>query len=180
MSFVRLLLGSLFLSALLCIAADGWCAEQNVDQQSIDQQVAERTRQYQESLRQRAAQLSPSLQTKIESQVRQTILKNTTAWKNGEVSLQIALPRLAEVRRIAQFIARHRPGSGSPAGSLEFGIGTVHAALTVTTFQSIVKSLSIPSAHFAISRSLAGCPFRHGGNGISYFVRIIGTIVQRQ
>jgi hypothetical protein len=173
MSFVRIITASLFLSVLCFTAARGWCAEEN-----IDQQIAERIRQYQESLRQRAAELSPSLQAKIESQAQKTVAQGTAAWKNGDVNLQIALPRLAEVRRAAQFVSRHLPFSGAPSGSLEFGIGIVDAALTVSTVQYVAKSLSILSAH-CIVRSLVRCSFQQSG-GVSYFVRIVCTIVQRR
>jgi hypothetical protein len=160
---VRSLIGLLFFAALFFTAAKGWCADQ-----SIDQQIAERTKQYQESLRQRAEQLSPSLRTKIESQAQTTVTKNTAAWKKGEVNLHVALPRLAEARRVAQFLARYSPFSGSPAGSLGFGSGIVPVALTVTTVQHVVKSVSISMVNSAIVHSLLLGLFRQDENVLSY------------
>ena len=174
MWYVRCAIGLLFCTTLLLSAADGRCAEQ-----SIDQQITERTKQYQESLRQRAAQLSPSLQAKIEAQAEKTVEKNTAKWKNGEISLRIALPRLAEARWIAQFVAQHCPFSGSPNSSFEWKTGICDAVLTVTSVQSVVKSFAISVFDSAVVPSFVGLTSRNNG-GISYFVRIVCTIVQRQ
>ena len=174
-SFVRFVIGLLFTAALLFTAGRGECAEQN-----IDQQIAERTRQYQESLRQRAAQLSPSLQTKIESQAEQTTAKGLKKLKNGELDIQIALPGWTEARRIAKFVARHAPSSGAPIGTLDLGIGTLHVALTVTSVQYVLKVLTMPIADSAIVRSLFVDSSRQNGGVLSYFIRVVYTIVQRR
>jgi len=171
MSFVRFAIGSLFVSALFFIAANGWCAEQN-----IDQQIAERTKQYQESLRQRAAQLSPSLQAKIESQAQQTVAKNTEKWKSGKINIRIALPQWAETQRIAQFVARHLPLPGSPAGSFVWRAGICDAVLTVP---SVLKFFAISVVDSIAVRSFVGLTPRNN-DGISYFIRIVCTIVQRR
>jgi len=94
-SLTRFTIVLLFISALLFTAVQGACAERN-DVDTIDQQIAERTKQYQESLRQRASQLSPSLQAKIESQAEQTVAQGLEKLKNGELDLQIALPGWVE------------------------------------------------------------------------------------
>ena len=174
MLFVRFAIGSLFLSALFFTAASGWCAEK-----TLDQQIAERTKQYQESLRQRAAQLSPTLQAKIEAQAQQTIAKNTEKWKNGKINIRIALPQWAEARKIAQFVARHLPFSGSPAGSFEWRTGICDAVLTVTSVQSVVKSFAGSMVDSVVAPSFVGL-FRRNNGGISYFIRIVCTIVQRR
>jgi len=176
--FARFTIGLLFVSTLLLTAAGGWCAERNVPS-DFDQQIAERIKQYQESLRQRAAQLSPSLQSKIESQAQQTVAKGLEKWENGEIDIQIALPDWVEVHRAAQFVAQHLPFPGSPAGSLAFGNSLLNAALTVTTVQYILKAWVIPVADLAVVRSSV-CPSRQGGDVLSYFVGIVCTIVQRR
>ena len=182
MSIVRFLIGLLFASALLLTAARGVCAEQKEpnNANNIDQQIAERAKQYQESLRQRASQLSPSVQAKIESQVRQTVTKGLKKWKNGEINVRIALPGWAETCRTARFIARHRPFSGSPAGSLDFGIGLGGVALTVTSVQQVLKTWAVSIADSAIVRYSSICSFRQNGNVLSYFIRVVCTIVQRR
>jgi hypothetical protein len=171
---VRVVIGFLFISALWFTAAQGWCAEQN-----LDQQIAERTRQYQESLRQRALQLSPSLQAKIESQAQQTVAKGLEKWKKGEISIHIALPGRAESIRLARFVARHFPFPGSPSGAFGFGIGSFNAALTITTVQYFLKAWTIPVADSIIVHSSI-YPFRQDCNSLSYFVRVVCTIVQRR
>jgi hypothetical protein len=181
MSFVRFTIGLLFVSALLFTAARGVCAEQNTAD-NIDRQIAERTKQYQESLRQRAAGLSPSLRAKIESQARRTVAKGLTQWKSGELDIQIALPRLAAAQRVARFIVRHLPFSGSPFGSFAFGIGTYPAALTVTSVQhgvkKVLKAFIIPIADSVVLRS--SIVPQNGGGILSYFVRVVGTIILRR
>jgi len=167
----RLTIGLPFVSALFFLAASGWGAEQ-----TLDQQIAERTKQYQESLRQRASQLSLSLQTKIETQAQQTVAKNKEKWKSGEISLRIALPRLAEAQRIAQFVSRHLPLSGSPAGSFEGKSGICDAVLTVS---SVLKTVAVAVVDPTVVRSFVGLTPRNNGN-ISYFIRIVCTIVQRR
>ena len=174
MSSLRFVIGSLFIAALFFPAVNGNCAEQN-----IDQQIAERTRQYQESLRQRARQLSPSFQDKIESQARQTVAKGLKKWNNGELHLRIALPRLAEKRRVAQFVAWYLPNSHSPAGSLVNRAGGCAAALTVTSVQLVLKSSAISTADCPFTRSVV-FPFRQSENVLSYFIRVVCTIVQRR
>ena len=171
---IRFAIVSLFVFALFFTSAGGWCAEK-----TLDQQIAERTKQYQESLRQRATQLSPLLQTKIESQAQQTVAQNMEKWKNGRISLRIALPRLAESRWIAQFVARHLPLPSFPAGSLEFGLGASAIALTVTSIQIVMKSFAISAADSAVIRSFAG-QFHRNNDDIPYFIRIVCTIVQRR
>ena len=172
---IRFTTGPLLVSALLFMAASGWCAEH-----SLDQQIAERMQQYQETLRQRAEQLSPSFQSKIESQAKQTISKGLKKWKNGEINIQIALPGLGETYRTAQFIARHSPFSGIPGSSSEFGNSPFGVALTVTTIQYVLKTLTLPVADSAIVRSYSIGAFRQNRDVLSYFVRIVCTIVQRQ
>jgi len=174
MSLIRSVIGLLFLSALFFTAAEGTCTEQN-----IDQQIAERTKQYQESLRQRAAHISPSFQSKIESQVKQTVSKGLAKWHSGEIGIQIALPCRAEAQRIARFIARHLPFSGFPAGSFVFGNGTSGVALTVTSIQSVLKPFAISAINSIAVPSFVGL-FQRNNDGISYFVRIACTIVQRR
>jgi hypothetical protein len=165
----------LLLSALLLTAIQGRCAEPN----NIEQQIAERTKQYQESLRQRASQLSPSLQAKIELQARQTVADGLAQWKSGKINVQLALPGRAETQRLAQFAARHLPFSGVPEGAWGFGINGSSAVLTVTSVQQILKTLTVSIADSAVIRSLCVGSPRHG-IGISYFIRIVCTIVQRQ
>ena len=172
MSFARFLVGALLVSVPLLT-----CGQSVAD--NLDQQIAERTQQYQESLRQRTAQLSPSFQAKIELQTRKTVAKGLEKWKNGEISIRIALPRLAESQRIAQFVARHLPFSGSPAGSFVFGSRTLAIALTVTTGQHVAKPLAIPVFDLAPNRSCVVSE-QHSGNILSFFIQIVHTIVQRQ
>jgi hypothetical protein len=208
MSLVRLV--CLLFVAVLLFPKEGWCASPTPEQcrnsgqvnvgqaqskqeksewahdftDSLQRQVAERARQYQETLRQRAQQLSPSLQARIESQVQQTVAKGLATWNSGgfdggEWNIQIALPHWAEAWRVARFVARHLPFSGFPAGSFEFGIGAFPVAVVVPLPQ-FLKSLSSSAAHCAIIPSLAGNLSRQRCEVISYFVRIASTIVQRQ
>jgi len=156
------------------MAAGGWCAEQ-----SLDQQIAERTKQYHETLRQRAEQLSPSFQAKIESQAQRTVVVGLEKWKKGEIDIHVALPGMLETYRTVQFIVRHFPLPGSPAGSFAFGNSLFNAALTVTSVQYIIKALTIPVTEAAIVRSSVST-FRQNGNVLSYFVKIVSTIVQRR
>ena len=155
--------------------AEGWCAEQN-----FAQQIAERTKQYHESLRQRAAHCSPLLQIKVESQARHAVAKGLKKWDSGELNIRIALPQSAEAQLAARFIARHLPCSDSPFGSLVFGIGTTTAALIVTSVQHVLKSFAIPIVDSTVVPASFVCSSQQGDDGISYFVRIIRTIVQRQ
>jgi hypothetical protein len=171
---IRFAIGLLFLSALCFTTASGRCAEQ-----TLDQQIAERTKQYQESLRQRAAQLSPTLQVKIEAQAQQTIAKCTEKWKSGKIDIRIALPQWAEAQRIARFVARHTPFSGSPGGSFEFDIGTSAVALTVTSVQSVLKSFAISVIDSVAVRSFVGL-FHRNNDDVSYFIRVVCTIVLRR
>jgi hypothetical protein len=171
--------GLLFVSALLFTTAGGWCAEHN-GPNNLDRQIAERMKQYQESLRQRAEQLSPSLRDKIESQAQQTVAEGLEKWKNGDVNIHLALPNWVETRCTAQFVARHLPFPGSPAGSLAFGISLFDVALIVTTVQYVLKTLTLPVADSAIVHSSSIRSFRQNGDVLSYFVRIVCTIVQRQ
>jgi hypothetical protein len=170
MSLIRYFFGFLCLSIVWLTAAAGWGAEQ-----SVDLQIAERTRQYQESLRQRAAQLSPSFQAKIESQAQNTVAKRLKQWKKGEIGIQIALPRYSGI----SFVVRHLPFSGSPIGSVVFGDSVLAVALTVTTVKQVLNSSAI---HTILYTSIASIvhPFLHSSESISYFTRIIGTIVQRR
>jgi len=179
MSFARSTTGLLLVAALLCTAIGGWCAEHNVPG-NLDQQIAERTRQYQESLRQRAQQLSPSLQSKIDKQVQQTVAKGLEKWKNREIDVRLALPGWAESCRVARFVARHLPFSGAPSGSFEFGGGLLDAVLTVTTVQYVLKVLTISIADSAIVRTSSVRAPRQNGNALSYFIQVVCTIVQRQ
>ena len=174
MFFARFITGLLVVSVLLLTTTRGWCAEQN-----LDCQIAERTQQYQESLRQRAAQLSPSLQSKIEAQAQQTVATGLEKWKNSEIDIQIALPGWAETYRAARFIARYLPFSGSPAGSFAFGNSLLNAAMIVPTVQSVLKSWTIPFADLTIVRPSLGS-FRQNGDLLAYFVGIVHTIVQRR
>ena len=170
MFFVRLTIGLLFVSALLFTAVQGAAGD-------VDQQIAERTRQYQEYLRQRAAEISPSFQAKIEAQTEQTVVKGLEKWKIGEIDLCIALPHLAEFQRIFLFATRHLPGS--PSDSPVWRAGGCTATLFVTSIQLVLKSSANYAANFASSHS-AAYPFRRGGEGVSYFIRIVCTIVQRR
>ena len=171
----RLTISLLFVSALLFTAAVGRCDEKN-----LDQQIAERTKQYQESLRQRAAELAPLIQAKIESQARRTVAKGLAKWKNGELHVRIALPQWAEAQLVARFVARHLPFSGSPSGLLVFGSGASGAAVTVTTGQHVLKSFSISAVDSAISLSSSVCSSRHNSDVLSYFILVIRTVVQRR
>ena len=173
---LRLTIALLLLSALLLTAVQGRCAEPS----NIEQQIAERTKQYQESLRQRASQLSPPLQAKIESQARQTVADGLAKWKSGKINVQLALPGWAETQRLARFAARHLPFSGIPEGVWGFGISGGSAVLTVTSIQQVLKTLTVSIADSAIIRSLCVGSSRKNGAGISYFIRIVCTIVQRQ
>ena len=171
MLFLRFAIGPSFVFALFFTAANGWCSEQ-----TLDQQIAERATQYQESLRQRAAQLSPSFQAKIEAQARKTVNKNRELWKNGEISLRIALPHWAVAQQIARFVARHLPCSGFPAGLFEFGVGICNAVLTITP---VLQSIAVSVVDSVVVRSFVELTPRNN-EGISYFVRIVCTIVQRR
>jgi len=178
-SSARFTIVLLFVSALLFTTVQGWCAERN-DVDTIDQQIAERMKQYQESLRQRASELSPSLQAKIESQAEQTVAKGLEKLKSGELDLQIALPGWVENQRIARFVARHLPFSGAPAGSFVFGIGMSNAALIVPSVQQVLKTLMVSIADSAIVRLLSVSSSQQNGGGSSYFIRVVCTIVQRR
>ena len=178
MSSFRLAIALLFVSALVFTAAESWCAEKH-DIETIDQQIAERTQQYLESLRQRSQQLSPSLQEKIETQTQQTIAQGLKMWKNGELPMRIALPRWTEAKRITQFVARHLPGSHSPAGSLDGRTGNCVAVLTVTTVPHVVKSFTSPVAD-SLSRHCVIGLLQHDNNVLSLFIQVVCTIVQRQ
>jgi len=175
-SFVRFPIGLLFLSALLLTAAEGLCAEND---NNLDQQIAERTKQYQESLRQRAAQLSPSFQAKIELHVQQTVAKGLEKWKKGEIDIHVALPGWAATYRTVQFVARHLPFSGFPAGSFAVGNSLLNAVLTVTSVQHVLKVVTMPVADSASIRSSFIGTFRQNGNVLSYFIRIVCILVQR-
>jgi hypothetical protein len=170
MSFARFLVASLLFSALSLTCGQSVAGD-------LDQQIAERARLYQESLRQRAAQVSPSFQAKIESQTRNAVAKGLEQWKKGEISIQIVLPHWAESQRIAQFVARHLPGS--PPGSPEWNASNGTADLTVSSVKLVMKSLTISAVHFTSIRSVV-YPFRQSSESISYFVRIVSTIVQRR
>ena len=167
---VRFTIGLLFVSALLFTAVQGAADD-------LDQQIAERTRQYQESLRQRAAEISPSFQANIEVQAEQTVADGLEKWNNGEIALCIALPHLAEVQRILLFVTRYFPGF--PSDSPVWRAGGCAVALAVTSLQLVLKSSAIYAVNFASSHSSV-YPFRRGGEGISYFIRIACTIVQRR
>ena len=170
MSSVRFAIGLLFAFALLLTTEQGTA-------DSLDQQIAERTRQYQESLRQRAAEISPSFQAKIEAQAEQTVTQGLEKWHNGEIDICIALPQLAELQRVILFADRQTPGS--PSDSLYWRANGCAAALVVTSIQLVIKASASHPANFASSHS-AAYPFRRGGEGISYFIRVICTIVLRQ
>jgi hypothetical protein len=176
MLFVRLSTGLLFISALFFMAACGQCAEQT---NTLDQQIAERTKQYQESLRKRAASLSPSLQAKIDSQARQTVSEGMEKWKKGEVSLRIALPHWADARDTARFLARSLPFSGFPGSSFVFGSDAPTAAVVVVSVQHIVKLFTVPITDFAVNLSFVKLP-RESGNVLSYFLLIVRSVVQRR
>ena len=167
---VRSTIGLLFVSILLFTAERGVADD-------LDQQIAERTRQYQESLRQRAAEISPSFQAKVESQVQQTIAEGLERWTNDEIDLRIALPCVAEVRRVAPFVARHLPGL--PDGPLTWRAGNCVAALVVTSVQLVLKSSAIPAANFVPVHS-AVSPFRQSSERVSYFIQVVCTLVQRR
>ena len=171
--FVRLAIGLLFVSAWAFTAASGKCAEQN-----IDQKIAERTKQYQESLRQRASQVSPAFQSKIEAQAQKTVAQGLKIWKKGELDMRIALPRWADTQRIVQFVSRHFSGSDTPDGAWGFGTSMLAVAVNVTPVQCVVKSFTIPVADFVLG--YAGRLFRLDGNNLSYFIRVVAAIVQRQ
>ena len=169
MLFSRLSVGSLLVAALSLTCGQSIAG-------NLDPQIAERMQQYQKSIQQRAAQLSPTLQAKIESQTKRTISKGLKKWKKGEVALCIALPQAAENQRIPQFVARHTPGL--PSGSLQHGICGSVVALTVTSLPWTLKSSATPAANFEFVRSTV-CPLRQSEESVSYFVRIACTIVQR-
>ena len=173
MSVVRFAIGLLFISALLLTSGQGIASE-------LDQQIAERARQYQESLRQRAAKLSPSFQSKIESQSLQTVACNMEKWNNGKVNIRIALPRWAEYQRFTLFVARHFPFSGGPDGSHVWEAINRIAALTVIPVSSVLKLSAIHAANFVPLRSVVPPSFWRGGVGISHFIRVAETIVLRQ
>ena len=173
MCLSRLLVGLLLVSTFLLACG------QSVAGGDLDQQIADRTRQYQESLRQRANQLSPSFQAKVESQTQQTVAKGLEKWKKKEIDIQIALPHLSEARRIAQFLARHLPFSSSPAGSFAFGSGNLGTTLTITTGQHVLKPISIPIANLMANLSFV-VGIRQSENIPSFFLQIVCTIVQRQ
>ena len=170
MSPVRLTIGFLLLFVLPFTAERGVADD-------LDQQIAERTRQYQESLRQRAAEISPSFQVRIESQAKQTVAVGLEQWQKGELDIRIALPHWIESQRAARFVAQHLPGL--PTGSLIWGTSGYAAAFTVTSVQLVLKSPAIHTANAATMRS-AVCPFQQSGEGISYFIRVARTIVQRR
>jgi len=174
-SSVRLTIGSLFVSVLLFAAVQGIAA--GSDQHCLDRQIAERTKQYQESLRQRASEVSPSFQAKIEAQAERTVAGGLEKWNNGEIGICIALPHLAELQRVVLFVTRHLPGL--PGDSLLWKASGCAAALTVTSIQLAAKSPAIYTATFAPFRSVVS-PFRQSSEGISYFILIVCTIVQQR
>jgi hypothetical protein len=189
-SLTRFITGLLFASALLFTAAGGRCAEREVSNglsvsndrnasNDLSRQIAERTKQYQESLRQRAAQLSPALQSKIESQAQKTVAQGLEKWTRGKIDLQMAIPGWMATYRTASFVARHLPFSGSPAGSLAFGSSRLSAALIVTTMPFSPQVGGMPVANSTIVRSSMGS-LRQNGDALSYFVGIVCTIVQRR
>jgi len=81
---------------------------------------------------------------------------------------------------LTRFVAQHLPFSGAPAGSFVFGIGMSSAALTVPSVQQVLKALAIMVVDSAIVRSLSVCSLRQNGNILSYFIRVVCTIVQRR
>jgi len=170
MSSVRFAIGLLLAFALLFTTERGTA-------DSLDQQIAERTRQYQESLRQRAAEISPSFQAKIEAQAEQTVTQGLEKWHNGEIPLCIALPQLAELQRVILFADRQTPDS--PGDPLYWRAGGCAAALVVTSIQLVLKSSAIYTTNSApIDSAIA--PLQQRSESISYFIRIVCTIVLRQ
>lgn len=168
----RFVTSLLFFSAFVSTAAGGWCAEPRTAD-DIDQQITYRVQQYRESLRQRAEQLSPSLQSTIKSQVQRTVAKGLEKWKNGELHLWIALPARVEALWIAQFLARH---TSFPGETLELGAGMFVATLTITSILHVLLSRAFPVDDVVVVRSVDS----HRQNDISYFIRIVRTIVQRR
>ena len=170
MSFVRLVAGLPIVLSLFLTAGQVWA-------DSLDQQITERARQYQESLRQRAAEISPSFQAKIEAQTEQTVAVGLEKWNNGEIDICVALPHLAEIQRVVLFVTRHFPGSSGD--SPVWRDGGCAAALVVTSIQLVLKSSASHPANFT-SICSAVSPSRQSGASISYFIRIVSTIVQRR
>lgn len=177
MSLVRVIVGLLFVCVVLCTAAEGWCAVHN--DLNLDRQMGERAKQYCESLRQRAQQVAPSLQTKIESQTQQTVVIGLEKWKNGRINIQIALPGYVETYRVTRFFSRHVPFPGSPVGSFATGNSLFNAALTITSVLSILKSFAISVFDSTVVHSFVGL-IRQGNEGISSFIQIVRTVVLRR
>ena len=170
MSCVRFAIGLLFVFALLFTAERGAADD-------FDQQIAERTKQYQESLRQRAAEISPSFQAKIEAQAKQTVAVGLEKWNNGEIDICIALTQLAELQRVILFVAQQTPSS--PSNSLYWRANGCAAALVVTSIQLVLKSSAIYTTNSApIDSAIA--PHQQNSESISYFIRIVCSIVLRQ
>ena len=178
MGFARCIVGLSLISALLFTAGGGWCAEYSAVN-NLDHQIAERAKQYRDTLRQRAQQLSPSLQSKIELQAQRTVVTGSEKWKNGEIDVQIALPGWVDAYRAAQFVTRHLPFPGAPTDSFVFGGGQIDAILTVTTVH-ILKVLKIPATHSAIVRYSSIGAFWQNRTFLSYFTQIVCSIVQRR
>ena len=166
---IRLAIGSTLLLALLLTAVNGRCA----DQLDVEQQIAERAKQYQQSLQQRAAEISPTFQAHIETKAQKTVEIGLEKWNNGEIGIQIALPRLAELQQIAQFLAQHFP-SGLPSGSFEWTASIGGAVLTVSPAPSVLKLATVFRANDVSVR-----PF-HRETSLSYFILIVCTVVLRQ
>jgi hypothetical protein len=174
MLFRRLFFLPVFSLALFLTAAGNVRAEQS----GFDRQIAERAKQYQETLRQRTAQVAPSLKQKVESQTRQTVNNGLGNLKAGRISLRVALPQWHAAREIARFIAKYVPFSGFPS-SFGFGTGTAAPALTVPAGQHHVKNHSANVAGTAVQNAHSARPVSQTGNILAYYVRVVRTVVLR-
>ena len=149
---------------------------------SVDRQIADRITQYRESLRQRAAEISPAFQAKVESQAEQIVADRLEKWYQGEVDINIALPHQAEkqrfeTRQITQSLERHVPAL--PGSSLEWGYNIGEAALTITSSQTVLQSLKNHRINVMNIPATVNS-FRKNGVDVSPFLRVLHTVVLRQ
>ncbi|MDR0521418.1 MAG: hypothetical protein LBH00_06155 [Planctomycetaceae bacterium] len=145
----------------------------------FDRQMAERAAQYQKTLRQRIAQVAPSLQQKTELQIRQTLKKDTALFKAGKLHLSVALPKWKAYQESVRFVAKHSPFSGLPDSAFCFGFGMNAALLTVSAGQYHVKNHAANIAGDVVKNVHSVCPVHFSGGLLSYFVRIVRSVVLR-
>jgi hypothetical protein len=151
---------------LLCAAAQGLCAGQGVEQGNFDQQLAQRSQQYADSIRSRAAHFSPQLRAKIDLQTKRTIAKGFEI-----------LRRQYRAEQLAQFLSRHS-GTHSPFGSFGFGSDNVEAVVVPQVSRNVKQQVSSTFSTDGVEsvsyRSTQNDDFLTG------FALIVRTVVQRK